>query len=156
MPLAVAREQFTGGIEVGVLANAGEDIENLTSVRRCVARAVGCEQGKAMRSGEGEESVYDVIFATNVVTLQFDEQVARAEDRFELLEARFGLGIRVALQCASERPFFVASERDETGGEFGQFFPAHFALAFSRAQMRPGQQTAKILVTGTTTDQERQ
>ena len=40
MPLAVLREQFARGIEMGVLANAGENIEHFATMRRRILHAV--------------------------------------------------------------------------------------------------------------------
>ena len=50
MAFGILREQFAGGIEMRVFANAGENIEDFASVRLGVLHAVCSEERQSMRA----------------------------------------------------------------------------------------------------------
>lgn len=156
MPLAIAREQFSRGIQVRVFADARENIQHLPTVRFGVKHAVGRQQRQAMRRRQTEETLDDLIFPAHVMALQLDEQIARAKNIFELLQARFSFAVCLPLQRAHERPFVIAGQRHQTARELRQFIPAHFAFPFGRAQVSPRQHPAKVLVSRARFDQHRQ
>ena len=54
------------------------------------------------------------------------------------------------------RAFFIAGKGDQAGRKFREFIPAEGALAFGRAEMTIGEETAEILVAGAGFDEDRE
>jgi hypothetical protein len=75
MAFGVLGEEFAGGIEVGVLADAGENIEHLPPGRARVLNAVGRDNWKAKLFREIAELLVDPIFAANKMPLDLDVNI---------------------------------------------------------------------------------
>ena len=79
MTFAICSEQFADGIEMGVVANAGEDIEHLPTAWFGVKDAVGGEQGQVELFGKFGTDAEPAIFAAKMVALNFDEDIGVAK-----------------------------------------------------------------------------
>ncbi len=64
--------QFASGVEMRVLADAGENIEHLTSARRRVLHPVRRDDGKTKMLREMDEFSVGALFAAHEVPLDFD------------------------------------------------------------------------------------
>src|SRR6266446_679533 len=158
MALAVSRAQLAGNIKMGVLANAGENIENLASVGLRVLHAIGGQDRQSIMSGKINKLPVHSFFAAQKMTLNLNVNIFATERVDEKLCAgsetlgsahasRAGDG---ALAIANF--FFAGSswqvctpqskERDQPFGEFRQFAPLHGAHSFFAAEMRLRQQLA--------------
>src|SRR5688500_11900594 len=60
----------------------------------------------------------------------------------------------VRVDGTRERAFFIAGKGDQAGRKFREFIPAEGALAFGRAEMTIGEETAEILVAGAGFDED--
>ena len=78
-------QQTSGGIEVRVIADAGEDVVNLAGVGFCVEDAVCREEWEARLFGELDKGVVDAFFAAEVVALDLDKDTITAKDVNEAL-----------------------------------------------------------------------
>src|ERR1043166_1509545 len=78
--LAVLREQFAGGIQVGMMTNAGEDIQHLTANRSGVKHAIGGQQGQTIMPCEFTQMAQGRFFAPKLMALDFHEKTLRTEN----------------------------------------------------------------------------
>ena len=140
----VAREEAARGVEMRVLADAGENVEHLAVGGRVVEHAVGREQWQTMRCGERGELGVDAIFSAHAVPLDLHENTAPPKRGGELFQNRTRR--RVITERAVERAFLVARQRDEAGRKFREFVPAHGARVLAPAEPRASDETAEILV----------
>src|SRR5258708_7107383 len=79
MPLAVLSKKFSSGIEMRVLANAGENIEHFASARRGVLHTVRSEKREAMMIRQIDQLLIDAIFTTDEMSLKFDVNIIATE-----------------------------------------------------------------------------
>ena len=148
VPLGIQRELAACGIEVRVLAGAGEDIEQLAVVGRCVEHAIRGEQWKPKRFGKLRETGVREILAAPEMTLDFHKDVRFSKRPDESL----GLCVRSREIIVFQRPphgaFFIAGERDEPGCKLREFGPSHRRVMFGRAvaELGAGDKHAKVLV----------
>ena len=77
---AVLGEEFARGIEMGVMADAGEDIEDLAAKGFGVKDAVGGEQREMELLGEFGAGAEITVFAAKMMALNFDEDIGGAEN----------------------------------------------------------------------------
>jgi hypothetical protein len=82
------------------------------------------------------------------MALQFDVDVARAEDSDQAIELVAGCCRTALVEGCGERAFVASSEADESFGVLLQFFLRDGALAFPGAQLHFGDQAAEILIAG--------
>jgi hypothetical protein len=138
---------------MGVLANAGEDIEHLASAGRGVKRAIGGQQGKLKLAGELNEDIVRLLLAAPMMALDFDEKIFAPEN----IEQRFENFRRSTagrcMQGGDQRAIDIARQGDKARGKFRQFVPAHCAFIFFGAKMSSGEKAAEILITGTILDE---
>ena len=125
--LGVALEQPSGFGQGDVVADAGEDVEQLALRRGGVGGAVGGHQRDAERAGAFGDGLIVGLFIAVVVALEFGVEVVAAEDVEQALVG-------------------VAGEADEAVGVFGDLVEGGRALAFGRPQLHAGDQPAKVAV----------
>src|SRR5438270_11785403 len=110
---------------MGVLSNASEHIEHFTPVRLRILHAVGSDQWQSGRPRKIDKLAVDLLFATNKMPLNFDENVLAAE-RIDHCGGR-------RLACGYQG--FV-KQRDQTFRELRQLVPFDLAFTFLAPQMR--------------------
>ena len=86
MTLGILGEQFAGGIEMRVFANAGENIQHLASVRLRVLHAVCGDERQLMRARKIDQFAINPFFAANEMPLKFDKNIFASED----VDQKFG------------------------------------------------------------------
>jgi len=79
MALGVLREEFASRIEMGVLADAGENVEDLPAVWACVLDAVRGDDPQAKLFRQIAELLVQAVFATEEMPLDFNVNVFAAE-----------------------------------------------------------------------------
>ena len=154
MALGVAGEQASGGGESAVMTDRGESITKLASFGGGVADTVSGEQRKMERAGNVDCGAVAGFFFALEMALQFDVDVAGAEDGYELINLAASFIEAASLQGGCEWAFGTAGEADETMGVFFEFFLADGTFAFLGAQLHFGNQAAEVLVAGAGGDQE--
>src|SRR5579862_843805 len=117
---AVARQQPAGGIERAVIADAGEDVEDLALLRASVLRALGCQQRKLQTACQLDCSLIAGLLRAVIVALQLNINIFSPVKRDQPLELRARLTETAALQCVRQRTFVAPSQTDEAGRIFGE------------------------------------
>ena len=75
----VLREETAGGVEMGVFADAGEDVENFAAARSGVLHAVAGDHREAKFPGEIEQGAIGSFFTAHEVPLNLHVNVVVAE-----------------------------------------------------------------------------
>ncbi len=96
-------EEAAGRIDRGVVADAGEDVEEVLVAPAGIAGAVRGDEGEAMRAGEVEENGIAGLLVADPVPLQLDVETARKECREAREELARGVGPD-PLERAEDRP----------------------------------------------------
>src|SRR5271165_7394797 len=108
--LAVASQQTAARIERAMVANAGEDIQNLALFRPGVLCSLRGQQRQLQAARQLDGSLIARLLCTVVVPLQFDINIFSPVDSNQLFQrgaARFHAAV---CQSASQRTFVAASE----------------------------------------------
>ena len=79
MTLRVLRQQFAGGIEMGVFANTGENIQDFAPVRLGVLHTVCSDERQAMGARQIDQLSINAFFTANEMALKFNENVFPSE-----------------------------------------------------------------------------
>src|SRR5437868_10557017 len=90
MSLGVLSQQFTGGIEMGVFADAGENVGHLAAIGFCILHSVSGEERQAKMIREINKLVVDLVFTANEMSLNFHENIFATESIDEKLRAIVG------------------------------------------------------------------
>jgi hypothetical protein len=80
MSFGVATQQFSRGIEMCVLANAGENVERLPVVGSCVLHSIRGDNRQTMQFRQITELLIDPIFAPQEMALDFDDNIVVTKD----------------------------------------------------------------------------
>ncbi len=86
MTLAIERQQPAGMIQVCVVANGGEEIEDLPFIGGGVTYAVGRKQWQLERPRNADGCLVTPLFVPFLMSLQFDVDVLGPEDVNETLD----------------------------------------------------------------------
>ena len=156
MALIIRAEEPAGGVEMGVLAGAGEDVQHGALLALRVEHAIRRKQRDAPRAGQLHELRDGQFFATPQMALQLHIDISRAENREEPREHGLGAERIVRRQKTPQRPLFVAGQRDEAFGKGREFAPTDGRIGFRPAQPRLSHEAAKILVARTRGHEHRQ
>src|SRR2546423_8446220 len=89
MTLGVLGEYFSGEIEMRMLANAGENIQHLASVRLGILHPIGREDRQAKFRSEINQRPINPIFAPQKMPLNFDIHVFATKGIDQTLRAIF-------------------------------------------------------------------
>src|ERR1041385_3912217 len=93
MAFAVLRQELTGRIEVGVSADASEDVEHFPTVRLRVLNPIGSQDRQSIMRRKIDKFAVNPFFATNEMPLEFDEHIFAPESvNKELRAIRGSLG----------------------------------------------------------------
>ena len=128
MAFGVRLEQAAGLSQRHMVANAGEDVEQLALGRRGVGGGVGRDERNAQTARAFDDGLVGGFLVPPVVALEFGVQVRAAEDLDQPLVG-------------------MAGEADHAAGEFGQFVERGRAFALFGAQLHAGDQPAEVLIT---------
>ena len=104
LALGVAGEQAAGVLELGAVADGGEDVEDLALVLGGVADAVGGEHGQAQGFGEAESGLIAPFFVAFAVALQFDVHVAGPKSRMKFSSSARAAGSPPRARAAASGP----------------------------------------------------
>src|SRR5436189_2844689 len=99
---------------MGMIADAGEDIEDLAAIGTRVTNAVGCEQWQVCLIGESNEETVEAIFTASMMPLQFNIDLIVPERLDKTVQPVVGSHILPSGKCARDWPFIIASERNQT------------------------------------------
>jgi len=80
MALGVLSEDFAGGIEMGVFADASEDVEDLPAVWARVLDAVRGDHGQTELFRQIAELLVQAVFATETMPLDFYADIFATKD----------------------------------------------------------------------------
>src|SRR5438105_14539294 len=75
MTLRVLCQQFAGGIEMRVLADAGENIDDLTAIGLCVLHPICRQDRQSIMSRQIDKFGVQAFFAPQKMSLDFNEDV---------------------------------------------------------------------------------
>src|SRR6266480_4060713 len=167
MPFAVSGEQFPGSIQMRVLANTGENIEDLSPVRPGVVHTVRSQDRQSIMRGKIDKLLINAFLSANEVALKFNKNILTSECLDQKLRAireilgsapcqratsgslPDGIGVvthkarRCLRQAAASYRLTACAprpkKRDQSLGELRQLIPLNRALPFFAAQMRLGQ-----------------
>ena len=89
MAFSVLSEELSGGVEMSVLANAGEHIEDLATIRTRVLHAVRGDDAQAMLFRQIAEVPVHPIFTAQKMALDFDVNVFAVEGVDQKLRAEW-------------------------------------------------------------------
>ena len=150
-----------------VIANAGEDIQDLALFRLGVLRALGCQQRQVQAARKLNCRLIAGLLRAIVVALQFHIDIAVSIDRDELfkeLAARFHATVE---QCTGQRAFLASGQANQSRGIFREIGRRsqrlrlqdvgflvvceslttwHMNWIFWSTQLGAGNQPAKVLV----------
>ena len=79
MPFGISRQQFSGGIEMSVFTNAGENIQHLASVWFRVLHAICGDERQPICAGEINQFAIDAVLAPKEMPLNFNENIFTTE-----------------------------------------------------------------------------
>src|SRR6266496_418539 len=167
MSLAVSGKQFPGSIQMRVLANTGENIENLSPVRPGVLHTVRGQDRQSIMRGKIDKLLIDAFLSAKEMSLNFHEHILAPESIDQKPSANRGVlgstgcqpvasgslpdagfvgarGIKRSLRQAAANSRLAAcapqsQKRDKSSRKLRQLFPSHCALSFLTPQMRLGQ-----------------
>jgi hypothetical protein len=143
MSLGVDREPAAGGVERGVLSQAGEYVGGEAVFGFGVVHAAAGEQRQAAGGGEIAEERDLALLAAAAVTLDFDVEPVAAEDIEQLLQRRLGRGRAAGTPGAPHRAVLVAGERDQALVIAGEFVPGGEARPLAVARVDLGREVVR-------------
>ena len=106
---------------MGVLADAGKNIEHFAAVRRGILHAVRSEQRQSIMFCQIDQALIDLFFAADEMALDFNVDIVVTE--------------RVDKNRAV-RVFRMRKKRNKAFGKFFELIPTNETSSFFTAQMR--------------------
>src|ERR1700731_1336917 len=91
MAFGILSKQFSGAIEMGVLANAGEHIHDLASVRFGVLHPISSEERQVIMPREIDQRRIRLCVVAQKMPLQFDENIFVSKSVDQKLSAIRGI-----------------------------------------------------------------
>ena len=137
--LRVRREAPARLREIGVVMDAGEDVEERPLGRRREPHAAGGDDRHVERRREIDERAVVGFLVAAEVALQLDERLLAAEDAHDAIE-------EAADAVAPRVERHAADERDEPAGEPVELLERQRAFAFRRAQLHARDELAEIAI----------
>ena len=111
MRLVVDAEMGSRGVEVRVVAQAGEDIEHFPALGGGMADTACGQQWEAVCCGQVLKGLIPAGFATEALTLDLDVDLVATKGLEESAQGR--VGIPAASNGSQGRAFSVTAEGDE-------------------------------------------
>src|SRR5260370_34211977 len=119
MTLVVAFEKPSGGFELAVVANAGEDSQNFALWRARVTNAVRRKKRKAQRFSEPHRHLVAALFDRIAVPLQFDIDTLLSEESRQLLNILPRFVITLAGKRSGQHTLLAACQTHQSFRLFG-------------------------------------
>src|SRR5258705_3744021 len=110
MPLAVSGGQFPGSIQMRVLANTGENIEDLSPVRSGILHTVRSQDRQSIMRGKIDKLLIKTFLSANEMALKFNKNILTSECLDQKMHA-----LREILGSAPCQPAASASLPDGIG-----------------------------------------
>src|SRR5437763_8214946 len=143
MAFRILTQEFAGGIEMGVLADTGENIRHFAAVRLGVLHSVRGQKRETKLLRQINQPVVNFLFATHVMSLEFYINIFLSQgfDQ-ELCRILRAIGDAASVPweagCFLYRNHARSEERHQAIREYRQITPPNGALSFCAAQMRLG------------------
>ena len=114
--LAVRQEPAAGVIEIGLLADAGEDVGERAPLGTREERLVGRDQRHSGRARERHQPLEHLFLLARILALHFDEAARAPEDRDQLIQDPAGAVVITGREPQGQRAARAAGETHEPGG----------------------------------------
>ena len=114
--LAVRQEPAAGVIEIGLLANAGEDVGQRAPLGTREERLVGRDQRHAGRAGECHQPLEHLFLLARILALHFDEAARAPEERDQLIQGPAGAVVITGGEPQRQRAACAAGETHQPRG----------------------------------------
>ena len=111
-----------------MIADAGEDVENLPLFRLGILRALRCQQRQAEAARQRDGRLVARFLLAVVVPLQLDVNIFATINRDEQFERASRFGHSAVGQRMRQRTFVAAGDADEAVGEFGEIGKRSYGL----------------------------
>src|SRR6266849_347230 len=132
-----------------MMTDGGEHIHDFTITDRCMAYAVGCEDGKTQCPRNSDCGLVAVFLSAVAVTLQFNINIAWTEQVHESLDFAQTFVESATRKGGREWAFVASRETDQTFGVLLNICEHCSAFGFRVfPQFVTGNQTAQVLVAG--------
>jgi len=148
MAFGIAREEASGGIQIAMMADAGEYVQHFTLVGKRMAHRIGGHERQRQFARDLPRRLIARFFLAAEMPLQFDIDVLATEEIAKLPDRLRRLRYSALHKRMRQRPFFAAGKANQAGRAAGEVFRSDLALAFFRMQFHVRNQAAKILISG--------
>ena len=98
-----------------MIAYCGKEVQNLAVVRGGVAHSIGRQDWELQRARNPNRSLIAPLLLAFLMSLQFDVDIARAEDANQLFDRLTACLLAAAHQRSSKWAFIAARQADQTG-----------------------------------------
>ena len=136
------------------MADGSEGVAEFAIFGGGVADAVGGEQRKIQRAGDGDGGAVAGFFFALEMALQFDVDISAAENSDELIDRRRASSMPPCCKAAARGPSAPPVRQIRPWACSCKFFFADCAFAFFGAQLHFGDQAAEILIAGAGGDEK--
>ena len=156
LPLAAAGEPAPGVIEIGLLADAREDVGHRPAPRTAIERLIAGEQRHAGRASQGDQASEVPLLGALEMSLDLHEAVVAAEDCHQPLE-KPTRGVALALgHRTRQRTVRATGQAHEPTRVRRQIVEGDAAGALRRTELETRDQPTEIAVPVAVLDQHRQ
>ena len=154
-PPSLSREEASGSVEVGPVADAGEDVVQVLVGPPRVAHAVRRDEREAERPASRDERLVAMLLLAEAMALELDVQPA-GEDRAPTRE----LGARgvqtTRRERARDRSLVPSRERVQSDRVLAHRVGRNEGLPFHLSERAGGQEPAEVAVSAAVLDEKRQ
>src|SRR6266705_5697242 len=128
MPFGILRKQFASSIQMGVLADAGENVQHFPPVRLCVLHAVRGQNRQSIRARKFDKLPIDALLSTKQKPLNFNKNIfapKSIDQQFSAVRARLGSArvSRVGEGVLAIANFFGRTKYTVSCESFKRLFP---------------------------------
>jgi hypothetical protein len=153
MPFAVRAEDPTGSIQMGVLPDAGEDVEETFVLGSGMADAVRGDDRQTEAVCHLQKCLVARLFVPLPMPLELDVEVLWKDLR-EVLEQLLGGATAIPVEGLGQGSLFTAGQTVKTLGVGGDEVPVCQCFSLRSVSCRCGQQLAEVPVAGAAGDEQ--
>ena len=153
MALGVGQQAAPGGVQGGLLAQAGEHVEQRAPARQGVAHVVGGDERNAVPVRQRRQGAVESLLGRVEVALQIDVQAA-GEEALQAAQDRAGALLVAAPHRLGQGAVGTARQADQSLAAPFEILPEGAGLPLRRALLGVGQQPAQVAIAGALGDQE--